>query len=64
LFGFVQWDTPIALLLEVLFALAVFIVIFIVVRRVERSQGGGGMMPPGTEGDVPGPRDDSGKGRS
>ena len=38
MFGFVQWDSPIALLLEVVFALAVFIVIFWVVRRVEKGE--------------------------
>ena len=37
MFGFVQWDGPIALLLEFLLSLLVFIGILFVVRKVERT---------------------------
>jgi flagellar biogenesis protein FliO len=38
MFGFVQWDSPLALLGEFLFALLIFIGILFVVRRVERGR--------------------------
>lgn len=34
MFGFVQWDNPIALVLEVLLSLAIVAGLFVVVRRV------------------------------
>lgn len=36
MFGFVQWDSASSLLFEFLFALAVFVILFWIVRRVER----------------------------
>ncbi len=36
MFGFVEWDSPLALLGEFLFALLVFAAILAIVRRVER----------------------------
>jgi hypothetical protein len=45
LFGFVQWDSPIALLLEFALALVVFIIAFKLARYVEKRQ----------QGDSPGP---------
>ncbi|HKP53358.1 MAG TPA: hypothetical protein VJ183_12000 [Chloroflexia bacterium] len=38
MFGFVQWDSPFALLGEFLFALLIFIGILFVVRKVERGR--------------------------
>jgi hypothetical protein len=37
MFGFVQWDDPITLLLEVLLSLAIVAGLFLVVRRVNAS---------------------------
>jgi len=42
LFGFVQWDSPFALLLEFAFALVVFIIAFRLARYVEKRQQGDG----------------------
>jgi hypothetical protein len=52
-FGYVQWDSPLALLLEFLFALVVFGAAFWLARRVEsRDPRGAGSLPLGTEEDV------------
>lgn len=36
MFGFVEWDSPLALLGEFAFAVVVFIAILFIVRRIER----------------------------
>jgi hypothetical protein len=52
LFGFIQWDSGLTLLIEFLVALAIFIAIFMVVRRVNQgSKGrssGSGQQPLGS----------------
>ena len=53
MFGFVQWDSPIALLLEVALALVVFVIAFRLARYVEKQQrgGGSGSLPLQSSGD-------------